>query len=53
MSRNQPKADGDKHHVREYRSTEPPHKVIRRERCDCAAGQARGVCSGGYESPSS
>lgn len=51
MSKDKPKVDGNQWHVKEFLSTDPPHKVIRRERCDCQAGQARGVCSGGYESP--
>lgn len=52
MSKNgKPKPSGNTHHAKKFLSTKPPHDVIRTETCDCAGGQARGECSGGYESP--
>ena len=47
------KPTGNTHHPKRFLSTKPPHPVIRTELCDCAAGQARGECFGGYESPAS
>lgn len=46
-----PKLDGDRWHQKHFYSTKPPHGVIRSVACDCDAGQQRGSCSGGYESP--
>lgn len=51
--KNKPLLDGDKWHQKNFYSTKPPHDVIRREPCDCADGQRRGSCDGGYESPKS
>ncbi len=43
---------GNSVHVRTVLSTKPGHKVLRRERCECDHGQARGGCMS-YENPES
>ncbi|SER95717.1 hypothetical protein SAMN05216188_11880 [Lentzea xinjiangensis] len=42
----------DTWHVKTVLSTKPGHRVLRKERCDCAHGQASGQCMA-YETPSS
>jgi hypothetical protein len=42
--------DNSSAHVRTVRSTRGNRRVLRRERCDCAEGAARGGCTS-YETP--
>lgn len=42
--------DNSKVHVRTVLSTKPGHKVLRRERCECDHGAARGGCMT-YDNP--
>jgi hypothetical protein len=45
--KNEPKKSGDEYHVHEFLSTEPGHKRLRTEACNCPIGTTHST----YESP--